>query len=617
MKRLVQPTIQLTFSLAALITASLLGACSSGGSSVVNDAMANSQPQTETGTFLPGPIEGLQYESTSHTGVTNARGEFQFVPGETVTFSVGGIVLGAAPGAKQITPFDFFGMSPPDTELAIRNYLESEAVTDFDRASNITFFLLLLDKDGDPANGLDVGEWNQTLARASLSFDEHVFLFYETDEFSDLRAATGPWYEINASAALPSLYEQLSITVPAHALSELVTDFGEDGSVERRDVYDYDALGFKLAFSIDVGDTGNFDTVLEYSYDPRGRLVSQERHEDTDADGATDDLYTSTTSYDDFGRVVETRSETDEHADGVPESTVITTNQWSEQGHRIYRESRSSTDWVKSRWSYDENGRVTQLSQHFGAVGTETPASVREETYTYDPDTGLLLAREDKTDSDNDGSFEGTQAYIYRYDTEGREVENVFTDSHDTWTSSKITTTTRSYDDAGNIVEQRVSIDNNDDGNPDSTRVHTYTYNYSQSSSGRLVSYRYSDDSDGDDVIDEQELREITYDDKGRAEKVISHLDNDSDSDFDVVRTDTFEFDDNGRVVEQLREELAEGVLSGRSMVERNYDQHGNLLMERGREDTDLDGIWDLSNIKKYSYELLDDGLFHLLSSWH
>ena len=54
-----------------------------------------------TGVFT-GPIAGLKYQSFSASGVTNERGEFQYRPGEVVTFLVGGLVLGATAGAPRI-----------------------------------------------------------------------------------------------------------------------------------------------------------------------------------------------------------------------------------------------------------------------------------------------------------------------------------------------------------------------------------------------------------------------------------------------------------------------------------------------------------------------------------
>ncbi len=56
---------------------------------------------TAIGVFS-GPISGLRYQTPTRTGMTNARGEFSFSIGEAVTFLVGGLVLGTAPGAPRI-----------------------------------------------------------------------------------------------------------------------------------------------------------------------------------------------------------------------------------------------------------------------------------------------------------------------------------------------------------------------------------------------------------------------------------------------------------------------------------------------------------------------------------
>ena len=55
-----------------------------------------------TGMFA-GPICGLKYQTPTMTGVTNARGEFQYRETEAVTFLVGGLVLGTTEGAPRVT----------------------------------------------------------------------------------------------------------------------------------------------------------------------------------------------------------------------------------------------------------------------------------------------------------------------------------------------------------------------------------------------------------------------------------------------------------------------------------------------------------------------------------
>ena len=77
-----------------------LSACGGGSSSTTPDAI------TATGKFIDAPVEGLKYVSGGHNGFTGASGEFTYEVGQSVTFSVGGVVVGQALGANVVTPID-------------------------------------------------------------------------------------------------------------------------------------------------------------------------------------------------------------------------------------------------------------------------------------------------------------------------------------------------------------------------------------------------------------------------------------------------------------------------------------------------------------------------------
>lgn len=62
---------------------------------------AAGQGATMTG-VVAGPICGLRYQTPSASGFTNARGEFPYRPGETVTLGVGGLVLGTTKAAARV-----------------------------------------------------------------------------------------------------------------------------------------------------------------------------------------------------------------------------------------------------------------------------------------------------------------------------------------------------------------------------------------------------------------------------------------------------------------------------------------------------------------------------------
>ncbi|MCU0577476.1 MAG: hypothetical protein MUD15_11730 [Desulfobacterota bacterium] len=59
---------------------------------------------TRQGQFIDSPVEGLTYETQTMSGTTDSRGAFLFSPGERITFSIGGIVLGTTNVRSIVTP---------------------------------------------------------------------------------------------------------------------------------------------------------------------------------------------------------------------------------------------------------------------------------------------------------------------------------------------------------------------------------------------------------------------------------------------------------------------------------------------------------------------------------
>ena len=51
---------------------------------------------------IAGPIRGLRYRTPTTSGVTDQRGAFSYAPSESVTFFVGGLVLGSVDGAARV-----------------------------------------------------------------------------------------------------------------------------------------------------------------------------------------------------------------------------------------------------------------------------------------------------------------------------------------------------------------------------------------------------------------------------------------------------------------------------------------------------------------------------------
>lgn len=96
-------------------------------------------PAQITGTFLDSAVEGLDYVAGSAAvASTDAAGHFTCRAGETLTFSVGGVVLGSAPCAELVTPLALAGTTDA-SDVRVVNRLQA---------------LQLLDDDADPSNGI-------------------------------------------------------------------------------------------------------------------------------------------------------------------------------------------------------------------------------------------------------------------------------------------------------------------------------------------------------------------------------------------------------------------------------------------------------------------------------
>jgi hypothetical protein len=117
---------------AVFISLLVLTACGGGGGG--GNAGGGSIASVEkTGVFSDSPVAGISYKTETLSGVTNAKGQFEYLPGETVTFSIGDITLPPVPAESMVTPLDMANTTAtPDQTLV-----------------NILRFLQTLDTDGD------------------------------------------------------------------------------------------------------------------------------------------------------------------------------------------------------------------------------------------------------------------------------------------------------------------------------------------------------------------------------------------------------------------------------------------------------------------------------------
>lgn len=106
------------------------------------------------GIFLDEAVDGLAYQTATQTNFTSGGGIFAYIAGETITFSIGTIVLGSAAAGPILTPQD----------LAAVPATLNETVT------NIARLLQSLDEDQDPSNGITISSATNGAA-AGLTVD--------------------------------------------------------------------------------------------------------------------------------------------------------------------------------------------------------------------------------------------------------------------------------------------------------------------------------------------------------------------------------------------------------------------------------------------------------------
>lgn len=97
---------------------------------------------TATGVFVDSPVVGINYATATHAGKTNDLGEYEYEPGETVTFSIGGIGLPPVEATGRVTPADMGnGTADWSADPTVVNILR---------------LLQTLDTDGDASNGITI-----------------------------------------------------------------------------------------------------------------------------------------------------------------------------------------------------------------------------------------------------------------------------------------------------------------------------------------------------------------------------------------------------------------------------------------------------------------------------
>ena len=148
----------LTLSLLSLGLTACGGGSSGSGVTVYN------------GVFKDSNVSGLSYISGNQKGVTGTNGEFKYEEDSDVSFSVGGVDLGTGKGNNVMTPIDLVESGTLDTPEVL----------------NRVRFLMMLDKDNDVTNGIEISSQLREKAKSWTTLDFSSDKFNQTDPETEI-----------------------------------------------------------------------------------------------------------------------------------------------------------------------------------------------------------------------------------------------------------------------------------------------------------------------------------------------------------------------------------------------------------------------------------------------
>ncbi|MBL0730072.1 carboxylesterase/lipase family protein [Piscinibacter sp. HJYY11] len=143
-----------------------LGAAMAALMSVAACGSGDEGPATLTGTFIDSPVSGLSVQGPQlGARSTDAQGRFSYQTGETLTFAIGNLTLGSAPGAGTLTPLSITGGATAASDPRVANKL---------------ILLQTLDADGDLNNGIQITDAIRSVVSAqaaTINFDQTTTAF--------------------------------------------------------------------------------------------------------------------------------------------------------------------------------------------------------------------------------------------------------------------------------------------------------------------------------------------------------------------------------------------------------------------------------------------------------
>ncbi len=484
-------------------------------------------PQEAMGELRAGHVSGVHYVTSTRSGETDAAGRFRYLPGEAVTFSIGGLVLGTAPGAAVITPFTLAGTMPPTDELDLRRELDlaTRIATPFSKAINIERLLIALDTDNDPANGISVGDRPVSLTAAGLD-PGLAMAGFAAQLRKRIPELTG---SLPASQPLVFLYHALGISVPVHAEIRFDTTLPAVPDISPIvTTISYNAVGRRATQRTDFDQDEHSDVESTWQYDALGRITMQSMQSIVVA-GLPPTTVSVAKNYDAHGNLLVTDERHDGSAVGIPPVRLLRRLRNDDHGFALSDvvDTDNATDGVtdsrrSTNFTFDGHHNVTGITQEVD-FGVDQVAEERASVDASYDASDRQLEITVKRDRDADGVIESTDRSSFEYQGAGsgatRQVEAQDLDNDGVVDTRIVTTST--YDGAGFPLTMLSEFDSDGDGIPELATRATFAYDAGH----RILTQQDLTDHDGDGIFDEMDRTTHAYDAVGNSVSVVSEFD--------------------------------------------------------------------------------------------
>lgn len=392
----------------------LLSACGGGGGGTASDSSGGtppSAPTVKTGVFLDSPVAGLRYKTSSQEGLTSSNGEYEYIEGEIVKFSIGGIELGQVLASEQTTPFSLFGIIPPSKEARITEALsDTAAVRSLDKALNVALLLQNLDADGNPDNGINLGDADQLLTNNLLNVQSFKATNFVTQ--ANVGALKTILELSTPNRTLAQAAEHLYASLQVEVEAAQVQGFSSSNvSTIQNTLYEYDEQGRLIREDIDTDSNGQTDYSILYRYNADGQLSQIEN---------TRDASIQTLSYNQNGQIT-SRATQNQNSPNTRESSIYSNGNLMEFS---FDSDDDGNPEKVTRYTYD--AQANQLTYSLDSNGNGNIDSLV--SYAYNTNNQVVTFSEDKN---NDGT--PNLVIAYSYDENGnRSSYNITVDSNGT-----------------------------------------------------------------------------------------------------------------------------------------------------------------------------------------